>query len=66
MTSWATRPVTAQRFDDFADVINPRRRGTHCWCLSHRLQVKDIDALGDGSREAAARAWRTGPVASAS
>ncbi|PUA80319.1 GNAT family N-acetyltransferase [Nocardioides currus] len=53
---WATHPVTEKRFDDFADVINPRRRSTHCWCLSHRLQATEIDELGDGSRESAARA----------
>ena len=53
---WATHPVTAKRFDDFADVINPNRRDTHCWCLSHRLQAKEIDELGDGSRESAAKA----------
>jgi GNAT superfamily N-acetyltransferase len=51
---WATHPVTADRFDDFADVINPHRRDTHCWCLSHRLLAREIDELGDGSREAAA------------
>lgn len=56
MTTWATHPVTEKRFDDFADVINPHRRDTHCWCLSHRLRVKDITELGDASREDAARA----------
>lgn len=58
--AWATHPVTTERFDDFAEVINPHRRATHCWCLSHRLRVKDIDALGDGSREDAARALAAG------
>ena len=53
---WSTHPVTENRFDDFADVINPNRRATHCWCLSHRLQAKEITGLGDGSRESAARA----------
>lgn len=53
---WSTEPVTTGRFDDYADVINPNRRSTHCWCLSHRLQAKEIDELGDGSRESAARA----------
>lgn len=53
---WTTHPVTATRFDDFADVINPNRRDTHCWCLSHRLRVREIDELGAGSREDAARA----------
>ncbi len=53
--SWESHPVTPDRFEDFADVINPNRRETHCWCLSHRLRVKDIEALGDGSRETAMR-----------
>ncbi|QIK75918.1 GNAT family N-acetyltransferase [Nocardioides piscis] len=60
MTSWTTHPVTTERFDDFADVINPNRRSTHCWCLSHRLRAKEIDELGDGSREGAARALAGG------
>ena len=48
--------MTPDRFEDFADVINPNRRATHCWCLSHRLQAKDIEELGHGSREQAMRA----------
>jgi len=52
---WETYPVTAERFDDFADVINRNRRANHCWCLSHRLQAAEIDRLGDGSREQAMR-----------
>lgn len=52
---WETHPVTPERFDDFADVINPNRRSTHCWCLSHRLPGKEIERLGGGSREQAAR-----------
>lgn len=58
-TSWETHPVTPDRFEDFADVINPNRRATHCWCLSHRLRVQDIAALGgtgEDARERAARA----------
>lgn len=58
--TWTTHPVTEARFDDFADVINPHRRTTHCWCLSHRLRVKEIDELGNGSREGAARALAAG------
>lgn len=54
--AWETHPLTPARFEDFADVINPNRRATHCWCLSHRLRAKDIDELGDGSRESAMRA----------
>ena len=53
--TWQTHPVTEDRFDDLADVINPNRRPTHCWCLSHRLPAKQIEELGDGSREAAMR-----------
>jgi hypothetical protein len=60
LPDWATHPVTAERFDDFADVINPNRRETHCWCLSHRLRAKEIDELGDGSRESAARVLAAG------
>ena len=59
--AWTTHPVTPARFDDFADVLNPNRRSTHCWCLSHRLRAKDIGELGDGSRESAARALAARP-----
>ncbi|HYN28484.1 MAG TPA: GNAT family N-acetyltransferase [Dermatophilaceae bacterium] len=54
--SWETHPVTPDRFEDFADVVNPNRRETHCWCLSHRLGATEIEALGHGSRERAMRA----------
>ncbi|RAX48548.1 GNAT family N-acetyltransferase [Arthrobacter sp. AQ5-05] len=54
-TRWETHPVTPDRFEDFADVINPTRREPHCWCLSHRLRVKDIGELGEGNRETAMR-----------
>jgi GNAT superfamily N-acetyltransferase len=53
--SWESRPLTPDRFEDFADVINPNRRTTHCWCLSHRLRAKDIEELGKGNREQALR-----------
>lgn len=56
MTRWATHPVTEARFDDLAAVINPRRRQTHCWCLSHRLPATQVEELGGGSREEAMRA----------
>jgi GNAT superfamily N-acetyltransferase len=52
---WETHPVTPDRFEDFADVINRSRRASHCWCLSHRLQTAEIEQLGGGSREAAMR-----------
>lgn len=53
--TWETHPVTPDRFEDFADVVNPNRRATHCWCLSHRLRQRDIDELGGGDRETAMR-----------
>ncbi len=53
--SWQTHPLTPDRFEDFADVINPNRRINHCWCLSHRLRAKDIEELGQGDREQAMR-----------
>ena len=54
-THWETHPVTPDRFDDLADVINPNRRPTHCWCLSHRVGAKEIEERGGGSREQAMR-----------
>ena len=63
--TWVTHAVTPDRFEEFADVINPNRRATHCWCLSHRLRAKDIEGLGgpggpggleEGVRERAMRA----------
>ncbi|WP_134768572.1 GNAT family N-acetyltransferase [Nocardioides sp. 1609] len=51
-----THPVTPDRFDDFVAVVNPNRRDTHCWCLSHRLSAREVHDLGGGDREVAARA----------
>jgi GNAT superfamily N-acetyltransferase len=53
--TWETHPVTPDRFEDFADVVNRSRRANHCWCLSHRLRAADIEQLGQGSREQAMR-----------
>ena len=53
--TWATHPVTPQRFEDFGDVINASRRKTHCWCLSHRCTQQQVAELGD-TREDAMRA----------
>jgi hypothetical protein len=52
---WETHPVTPDRFEDFADVVNRTRRANHCWCPSHRLQAAEIEHLGSGSRKAAMR-----------
>jgi hypothetical protein len=54
--SFEIHPVRPDRVDDFAAVVNPNRRTTHCWCLSHRLSAKEIEELGAGSREKAFRA----------
>lgn len=56
-----THPLTPERFEDLADVINPNRRETHCWCLSHRLPAGEIEELGQGSREQAMRRLTEGP-----
>lgn len=53
--TWETVPLTPERFDDFADVINRSRRANHCWCLSHRVRPAEIAELGDGNREQAMR-----------
>ena len=57
------RPVTPDRVHDFVAVVNPNRRPSHCWCLSHRLTAGEIAELGDGDRESAFRALcdRTNP-----
>ena len=56
--TFTVHPLTPARFEDFADVVNPNRRATHCWCLSHRLRAREIEELGGGSREQAMRALR--------
>ena len=55
MVTWQTHPVAPDRFEDFADVVNPNRRASHCWCLSHRLPASQVEELGRGSRERAMR-----------
>jgi GNAT superfamily N-acetyltransferase len=56
--AWETHPVTPDRFEDFADVINKNRRANHCWCLSHRLQAKEIEELGGDGPDQRERAMR--------
>ena len=53
--AWNVYPVTPDRFEDLADVINPNRRAEGCWCLSHRLLAREIEELGAGRREQAMR-----------
>lgn len=52
---WRAFPVTPDRFDDFADVVNPSRRENHCWCATRRLTAAEIRELGGGSRPQAMR-----------
>jgi len=56
--TWETHPVTPDRFDDFADVINKNRRPTHCWCLSHRIPAKQIAELGGDGPDQREQAMR--------
>ena len=56
--------MTPERFEDFADVINENRRPTHCWCLSHRLTLKEVEELGGTAQPLARRP--SGRYASAS
>ena len=52
--AFAVHPLTPARMEDFADVVNPNRRANHCWCLSHRVNPREIEELG-GTREEAMR-----------
>ncbi len=56
--TWETHPVTPDRFDDFADVVNKNRRANHCWCLSHRLGAKEIAELGGNGPDQRENAMR--------
>lgn len=60
--AFEVHPLTLDRFDDFADVVNPNRRSTHCWCLSHRLSAPQMRELGE-TREDAMRALAARDVA---
>jgi GNAT superfamily N-acetyltransferase len=60
--AWEVLPATVDRFDDFATVVNRTRRVNHCWCLSPRLTLRDIEALGEGSRELAMRRLCERPI----
>ena len=55
---WETHPVTPDRFEDFADVVNANRRPTHCWCLSHRITAAEITHLGGDGPDQRERAMR--------
>ena len=51
-------PGHPDRFDDFVDIINPKRRAYSCWCLSHRLRASDIRELGGDGPDDRERAMR--------
>ena len=57
-STWSTHPMTPERFEDFADVINPTRRAYSCWCLSHRLRQQEIRELGGDGPDGRERAMR--------
>ena len=56
--TWETFPVTPDRFEDFADVVNKNRRQNHCWCLSHRLKAAEIEELGGTGADSREKAMR--------
>lgn len=57
------RPLTEDRLDDFAAVVNPNRREQHCWCLSHRLGAREIKERGGGQRLEAMRSLSNEDIA---
>ena len=57
--AWETHPVTPDRFEDFADIVNRSRRANTCWCLSHRItpaEIRELGGDGPNAREQAMRA----------
>ena len=48
-----THPVTPDRFEDVAGIVNRTGRVSHGWCLSHRLQSAEIEQVDSGKREVA-------------
>lgn len=58
-SGWETHPVTPDRFEDFADVVNRNRRADACWCLSHRLTAAEIRELGGDGPDQRERAMRS-------
>ena len=57
------RPLTEERMEDFATVVNPNHREKHCWCLSHRLSATEIRERGAGDRFEAMRSLSAEPIA---
>jgi len=58
------RPATADRFDDIATMLGPRRPGAvACWCLSHRIDPRLNQQLGPEARRDHVRELAARPVA---
>lgn len=57
------KPLTEERLEDFATVVNPNHRENHCWCLSHRLSAVEIRERGAGDRGEAMRSLSAEPIA---
>lgn len=44
--AFVVRPATAERFDDVATILAPKREGAQgCWCLPYRLTPREDEAL---------------------
>jgi GNAT superfamily N-acetyltransferase len=57
------RPATADRFDDVATMLAPKRPGAiACWCLSHRIDPKVNQRLGPQERRDLVRDLTARPV----
>lgn len=57
------KPLTEERMEDFATVMNPNHRENHCWCLSHRLSATEIRERGAGDRFEAMRSLSAETIA---
>ena len=53
-------PATAERFDDFVQVMTPKGGSGGCWCMLWRLDAKGFPAgKGDGHRDAIRRVFES-------
>lgn len=58
------RPATAERFDDVATMVGPKRPDANvCWCLSHRIPSKLNRELVGPARGEYVRTLCAGPLA---
>ncbi|MGN0064482.1 MAG: GNAT family N-acetyltransferase [Nocardioides sp.] len=50
-TTYVIRPATAERFDDVATMVGPKRPDANvCWCLSHRIDSRTNQSLAGTER----------------